>query len=79
MKITKFVTFEQEVEVNVSAEQCADAIHADPERLQTCQIGLNNCARFMKAIPDTVIGEMTPAVQKAIRDFLTSQALRYSK
>lgn len=77
MKITKWATFEKEMEVNICAEECASAIHEDPLRLQTCLMGLNNCATFMKAVPDTVISEMNPAQKKSIEEFFRTQSERY--
>lgn len=78
MKIPKYVTLEQEIEVDVSAEDIAAAIVEDPNRVHTCMVGINNFASFAKSIPDPVISEMSGGARKTIGDFLRGLSERFS-
>jgi hypothetical protein len=78
MKILKTVTVDQEVEIDVDTEAIACCIAEDPDSLRQVMRGINNCASFLKAIPDSLIAELTPAQRQLIEDFLRTQAARYS-
>jgi hypothetical protein len=70
---------EQEVEVPVSIEDIVVALNESPDTKGACLTGLNSCAQFLKAVPDAVIAEMTPAQRDTIRSFLAQQADRYTR
>jgi hypothetical protein len=77
MKIYKWVEFEKEIEVDVSLEEIVDAIHGETDDVYLCMKGINNISRFLKAIPDEVIAEMTHPQKQSICNFLSDQSNRY--
>ena len=77
MKITKLITVETETEVSVSVEDINQAIREDPERLHDVLTGINNCAQYLKAIPETVLADMTESQKSTIAKFLNDQAHRF--
>lgn len=79
MKIIKHVDIgEVEVEIEIGAEDIADAIAEDPSKVNTAKLGISNAHRFLKAIPDSVIAEMTPEARATIANALTEQVKRFS-
>ena len=77
MKITKLITVETEVDVSVSVEDINRAIREEPERLHDVLTGINNCAQYLKAIPETVLADMTESQKSTIAKFLNDQAHRF--
>jgi hypothetical protein len=77
MKIYKWVEFEKEIEVDVSLEEIVEAIHGETDNVHLCMKGINNISRFLKAIPDEVIAEMTQPQKQLICNFLSDQSNRY--
>ncbi len=79
MIVTKWIEVEQEVEVSISSDDiAAELAQSNPENIQAMLRGLNNCAAFMKAIPDSLIAETTEAQRGYMKDFLTQQLARYN-
>ena len=79
MKIHKLINVETEVEVNVTAEDIANAI-ADCDEFDRVNIvlyGINNIGAYMKAIPDSVVAEMNDAQKQVVAKFLNDQARRF--
>lgn len=69
---------ETEVEVNVSAEEIAEAItQQDHERIGVVLQGINGCAQWLKAIPDEMIAGMNESHRKIVGDFLREQSARF--
>ena len=79
MRVTKRISVETEVEVDVSAEDCARAIAEDPESKHTVLLGIDTAARFLRAIPDDLISEIPDEAKKVISDFLDEQRKRFQK
>jgi hypothetical protein len=77
MIIKTQVTVDQEVEVNVTTEDIACCIGEDPDSMRQVLRGINNCATFLKAIPDTIISNMTAAQRQLLHDFLRKEAGRF--
>jgi hypothetical protein len=78
MRVRTWIEVEQEVEVNVSAADVTQMLSEEPDGDRAAMMGLNNCAFFMRAIPDTIIAEMSEEKRAIIRGFLEEQAARYS-
>jgi len=79
VKIHKTVNVDIEVEVDVDLEEIVAAISEDPNRQHTVLTGLNNFARFSKAIPDEIISGMHENTRGVIYAFLIAEAERFRK
>jgi hypothetical protein len=77
MKIYKWVEFEKELEVDVSLEEIVDAISEETDNVHLCIKGINNVVRFLKAIPDDIVAEMTDSQRQLIYNFFVEQSIRY--
>jgi hypothetical protein len=77
MKVPVLVSFEQEVEVSVTAEDIARALAEDPKSSQHALRGISNAAAFIKAIPEEMIKEMGDPARRTIATFFTEQAKRF--
>lgn len=77
MKIAKWVTVEQEIEVDVSAEDIATALYAENDSAHQVMQGVNNFARYCKAIKPETIEELKDTQRAVIADFLRKEADRY--
>ena len=80
MKVLKLISIpDQEIEVDVSAEEIAGAIAEDPEREHTCTRGISNALRFLIAVPDAMIEQFNAEKRKVILFRLLEQAERYKQ
>ena len=77
MKVTTFISIEQEVEVDISTEQIINALLADTDSLHTCLQGINNLSKFLRAIPASILHEMKPGSRALIASFFATQATRF--
>ena len=77
MKVTKFVSFDQEVDIDLSVEEITQAICEDPDSAKVIFYGLNNVGAFLKAIPDDEILKLSIDQRKCIRAFLADQSVRF--
>jgi len=77
MKVTKFIDIQQEIEVEISAEDVVSAISEDPNSKITCMTGINNVSKFLTAVPESVINEMHNSTKKIIYDYFIEQANRF--
>ena len=75
MKIQTTVEF-VDVEVNVTLEDIVAAIHEATDAKSTVLSGINNCFRFLKAIPDSIIAELTQKQRETIHKALSEQIQR---
>lgn len=73
------VWIEQEVEVEITAEDAVVAILEldQPERLPMALRGISYCVRFLKHIPDVLIASMKDNQREIILAALEEQAERY--
>jgi len=78
MKIPKVISFEQEVEVDVCAEDIAAALMGATDSPRACLLGINNCAAFLKSVPDDVIAGFNVAQRQVISDFYQTVAQRFA-
>ncbi len=78
MKISKYIDIQQEIEVDVTSEEIAQAFDESPDSFRHALSGINNCARFVKAITPEMIAQMNEASRKVIADFFAEQAARFS-
>lgn len=78
MKIPKYIDIQQEIEVDVTAEEIAQAFADSPDSFRHAISGINNCARFVKAITPEMVAEMNEPTRKCIADFFAEQAARFS-
>ena len=77
MKISKWVTYDAEVEVDISLEDIVTAIREDTDSLENVLRGLNNTLNFIKAIPDSLIADFNDGQRKVVREYLSKEALRF--
>ena len=79
MRISKWVQFDQDVEIDLSAEDIQTIFDNDESSLAYVLYGLNNVACFLKGVSDQKIGEMSEAQRKEVVNFLSTQAERYNQ
>lgn len=84
MKITKYVEFGQEVEIDVSAEDILMSIFCvdDESTESVVRSALNNCAVcavVFSGVSDERIAAMSETLRHGIREFLLTQAERYAE
>lgn len=80
MKITVFVEPPpQEVDVNVTAEDIAQALSEEADTLAATLNLINKAGCVLKAIPPEAIFGMNDAQCRTIGNFLREQAERFSK
>jgi hypothetical protein len=77
MKIPKMVTVEQEIEVEVTTEDIACCIAEETDSQRSVLLGINNCAKFLKAVPDGMIAGLNDKQREVIATFLREQAGRF--
>lgn len=77
MKITKFISIEQEVEIDMTAEDI-QIVFSKGNYLPDVVYGLNAIATFLKGIPDCRIEEMTNGQREIVSGFLSKEANRYN-
>jgi hypothetical protein len=78
MKINKLIEIQDEVEIDISVEEILAAIAEATDSMGSTLQGISNCMKFLTAIPDPIITEMTPEHKKRIRNFLIIQAARFN-
>lgn len=80
MKITTYETVDVEVETNIDIEDIANCIiDSDLGKTKFALTGaINNFHRFMEAIPDEIIDQLTEKQRVLIGEYLSSQAQRFS-
>jgi DNA-binding XRE family transcriptional regulator len=80
MKITKYVEFATEVEIDVTCDDIRAAIvsHGTESPAEAIR-GLNCIATYMKAITDEVIAGLNPHQRKVVAEFFAAQAARYAE
>lgn len=81
MKVKKVITVETEVEVDLDAADIRAAILDGEEECEpegSVLRSLNSIAAYMKAVPDEVIGKVSPEVRAAAAKFFREQADRYA-
>jgi len=79
MKITKWITVETEVEVDVSAEDINSALYGETDSAHHVLEGINNFARYCKAVKSETIAEMKATQRAVIADFLRKESERYEQ
>lgn len=77
MKITQWVEWAGDVEIDVSMEDITNALSGATDKPFAVSMGMNNAACFMRAIPDSIIAEMKEPHRKTIREFLLKQSERF--
>lgn len=71
------MVIETEVEVDIGADDVADALGGIFER-RSLLSALNDVAMFLKGISDQSIEELPPATRRSIAAFLTEHGDRFS-
>jgi hypothetical protein len=79
MKVTTWVEFSQEVDIDIGHEAIVAAFSACPDPGETWFPVLNRFAFALKALPDATIATWTAGQRKTIGDFLATQATRFSE
>jgi hypothetical protein len=78
MKISKWIQVEQEVEVEVSAEDIASAFAEDPYTSRQALVAINNFAQVLKGLTPDMIEDMGAPARTTIAAFFTEQAARFN-
>lgn len=78
MRIDKYISIEQEVEINLSPEDI-QMIFSENDSLPHILQGLNSVAGFLKGISDDRINEMPESTKLLIYKFLAKESVRYNK
>jgi hypothetical protein len=78
MKVSKSVTMEIDVDVDISLEDITYAIKEDMDSPEHITRGINNVWVFLSAIPDADIKAMPAAKRKTIFDALNKQIQRFA-
>lgn len=78
MRIRKFIDIQQEIEIDLSAEDIMLVLDRDGDSERHMLRCLNEVACFLNAISDKQIKSMNASQKKAIHEFLFSQSMRYA-
>lgn len=80
MKIKKWVTFEDEIEINIDSEDINIIFSEDIDNNQrNLLININRIAEFLKGIPDNSIKNLPKSTQTIIVNFFKQQSERFEK
>jgi len=79
MKVTKWVSFETEVDVDVDVEEFIASLSSNAETLDLLLNGLSRFHKLLKHIPAAVIKEMNDKQKEITLNFLSEQARRFQK
>jgi hypothetical protein len=80
MKVTKWVEFSKEIEVEISGEEAVAAITDDPDGVAPelhLKRAVSSFFVFLKHVPDLTIANLTPEARKTIHKGLTEQVDRF--
>ena len=80
MKITKYIEFAREMEIDICAADIRDHIFhvGDYDTAREIREALNNCAAVFNGVSDKRISEMSEEVRRGISRFLADQAKRFA-
>ena len=79
MTVTKLVSIpDQEIDVSIGLEDVVAAIAECVDSGYLINKGINNCAQFLKAIPDESIAKMYVHQRMIISEFFAQQSARFS-
>lgn len=79
MKIEKKIDVMATVDVEITLEDIVEAIAECTDHPGSIVRGINNCYKFLKAIPDEAITEMNPEKRKVIFNGLNEQVVRFAQ
>ncbi len=68
---------ETEIEVEVSTEDLLAHLQAEPLTSHELLTAINNVARFLNAVPDSLIEEIKPEARETIFNFFLKQSQRF--
>lgn len=80
MKVTKWVEFEKEVEIEIGADDIRAALAdlaGSPERVFQANAILNAVAQSLRGIPNDLINEMSSEARATVAAFLGEQKARF--
>lgn len=77
MKIKKWVEFQEEVDVTITAEDLQQLFSEEPDAKHIAIQGIEDAAKFIRSIPEKIIEEMAPASRNIIAGFLEQQMRRF--
>ncbi len=78
MKVTKYISVDTEVEVDIRPEDFLTSICGTADSLPTALMALNNIAGILKGISDGIIKSLNPEQRNIVFKFLIEQANRYA-
>lgn len=76
MLISKVVTVEQEVKINVSFAEMVEEMTADATNTKAMLAGLNTCLSFVKSLPGDLLSTLTEAQRDIVVNVMTEQVTR---
>lgn len=77
MRIKKWVKFEDEIDIELSADEIHMLLCESDEPINVILGQMNNIAKFLKGIPEKTIIELTDAQREVIGNFWAEQSLRF--
>lgn len=78
MKIPKIVSIDTEVEVDVTFDDIVSCLVHEVESPAQILQGINNCSKFLKAIPEESVKAMTEGQRALVSKFFLEQSERFS-
>ena len=81
MIITKWIEYQKEIEISLSAEDIVLIFqeNKDDEHNQTIMLSnINSLAGFLKGLPDEMIEGLSDSLRKTISEFLMDQFKRFN-
>ena len=78
MKIRKFVTLEEEIEVEITHDDIAQALLEDCSH-SSMIYSLNNIAKFLNGITPEMVSNLTDKQNELIGTFLIENAVKFKK
>ena len=78
MKITKFIDFSQEIEIDITAEDIS-AVYGETQDLKAWMYEFNSVVQFFRGTPGVLIEGLNTAQKEVIGRFLAGQSERFDK
>jgi len=78
MKIEKYISIEQPVEIDISSEDI-QIVFSENDSIPSILSGVNSIAVFLRGIDDSKINEIPKVTQRIIAEFLSKEAARYNQ
>ena len=81
MKVQKQITMDIDVEVDVSLDEVVLALAGEmeePDAVRSVVRGINHVLLFLRAIPDSLLDDMSRGQREVVQEVLMEQAKRFA-